>query len=198
MECSLYGIPSASYIEASRQARQAAAATAPPPRLELKPGYEHIANPTALRNALAVQIHYYQPLPTSLPAAPRTKALSFAQRCPPDPLNVRITRFADEDRFTGDPKYRKRLVKGAMLQCYGELLGVVELEERMFDKEGYTFVRAADHMRRRTYTLGFAEGQVQLPTPLEELLSMEAAYQRKQTGTPGMLPQLQKRSWHDT
>jgi hypothetical protein len=83
-------------------------------------------------------------------------------------------------RFTADPRFRQRLVKGSILQCMGAISGVVELEEWMFSDEEYVFVRAADHAARCTYTLGFAKDQVHLPTKMEELKRMEYAYQQKQ------------------
>lgn len=48
----------------------------------------------------------------------------------------------------------------------------------MFAKDGYAFVRAADHQKKCTYALGFEQGLVRMLSEAEEFARMLEAFER--------------------
>ncbi|KAJ7284796.1 hypothetical protein C8J57DRAFT_1497689 [Mycena rebaudengoi] len=143
-----------------------------------KPGYAHMdapIDPSITQLAKQDRQHQYGP-PQLVYSTP------FIQ-LPPNHLrsvDFTVSRLPSGYYYTADLRFRDILCKGSRVLCAGKVHGMVQIEELMFQEEGFAFVRAADHLVCRTYILGFAEDQVALPDKEQELKTMVEAYQHGQ------------------
>ncbi|KAJ7260676.1 hypothetical protein C8J57DRAFT_1514610 [Mycena rebaudengoi] len=156
----------------------AAAATAPRTIPGYKPRYAHQDAP-AVADVDLRTVKTMHPLPESTASILAGLYKYFDEHIP------QLLSHAHDTPYTSClVPVEMTLNKGTRVQCAGKVEAVVELEERMFDETGFAFVRAADHLSRRTYILAFVKDQVLLLDKKEEWARMKAAYDRVCQGTP--------------